>query len=170
MNVYAPNPKTLLSHIPPSHMDCVWSFTLIPAEECIPVDQIFGKIHTIPTWCIVTKCRQYNGDPRYMISPNAQSSLCNLLVASRDLCPHLWCNEDSLIGMDPHAHQLFSSESYMGTWSTSLQGHPTFRFQGHCYVVGLLLTQLPEIQVHPFPTPSQTVELISSSMISETTQ
>lgn len=154
MSVYAPNPKTLLSYVPPSHTDCVRSFTLIPAEECIPFDRIFGKIRAIPTWCIVTKRGRYNGDLGYMISFNAQSGLCDLLVASRDLRPHPRCDKDDLIGMDPHARRLFSPENYAGTRSASLQGHPTFRFRGHRYVAGLLLIQLPETQVRPFPTPT----------------
>ena len=152
MSIYAPDPKTLLSHIPPSHTDCMRNFTLIPAEDCIPLDWIFGKIHAIPTWCIVMKCGQYNGDLGYIISFNAQSGLCDVLVASRELRSHSQCDEDDLISMDSRARQLFSLESYTGTWSASLQGHPTFKFQGHCYVAGLLLIQLPEKQVHPFPT------------------
>jgi hypothetical protein len=87
VSIYAPNPKTLLSHVPSSHMDCVRSFTLVPAEECIPIKHIFGKVHAIPAWCVVTKRGRYNGDLGYMISFNAQSSLCDILVASRDLHP-----------------------------------------------------------------------------------
>ena len=154
MSIYTPDLKTLLSHVPPSHTDCVQNFTLIPAEDCIPLDRVFGKIHAIPTWCIVTKHGRYNGDLGYMISFNAQSGLCDMLVASRELHSHPQCDEDDLIGMDSHAHQLFSPESYTGTRSASLQGHPTFKFQGHRYVAGLLLIQLPEKQVRPFPTPS----------------
>ena len=103
MSIYTPDPKTLLTHVPPFHTNCIQSFTLIPAEECIPVDWTFGRIRTILTWCIVTKCGRYNGDLGYMISFNVQSGLSDLLVASRDLCPHPRCNEDDLIGMDPHA-------------------------------------------------------------------
>ena len=130
------------------------NFTLIPAEDCIPLDWIFGKIHAIPTWCIVMNHGWYNGNLGYMISFNTQSGLCDVLVASRELCSHPRCDEDDLISMDSHAHRLFFPESYMGTRSASLQGHPTFKFQGHRYVAGLLLIQLPEKQVCPFPTPS----------------
>ena len=156
MSIYAPDPKTLLSHVPPSHTDCMWNFTLIPAEDCIPLDQIFGKFHAIPTWCIVMNHGWYNGNLGYMISFNTQSGLCDVLVASRELCSHPRCDEDDLISMDSHAHRLFFPESYMGTRSASLQGHPTFKFQGHRYVAGLLCTYSAtrETQVRPFPTPS----------------
>jgi len=135
-------------------MDCVRSFTLIPVEECVPLDLIFGKVHAIPAWCLITKRGQYHGDLGYMIFFDAESGLCDILIASRELHLHPQHNKDDLIGVDRHARQIFSPESYTGTRSTSLLGHPTFRCQGHCYVAGLLLVQLPETEICLFPTPS----------------
>ena len=144
----------LLGCVPPSHTDCMRSFTLVPMEDCVPLNLIFGKVRAIPAWCLITKCRRYHGDLGYMIFFNAEFGLCDILVASRELRSHPQHDEDNLIGVDHHARRIFSPESYAGTRSTSLLGHPTFRFQGHCYVAGLLLVQLPETEICLFPTPS----------------
>lgn len=145
---------TLRCHVPPSHIDCVRSLTLVPVEERVPLIRVFGEVRTIPAWCIISKHGRYKGDLGYIISFNAQSGVFDVLAASRELEPLPRYDDDEMIGQDIRARRLFSPESYGGVQHTSVQGLPTYKFKQHRYVVGLLLLQLPEKQVRPCPTPS----------------
>ena len=98
------------------------------------------------------KCGQYKGDLGYAVAFDHKSSVLDVLVASRDLSP-LPCHPgDKMIGQDRHTRQLFSQENYKGVGSTSMYRHPTFIFQRHRYIAGLLLLQVPETQVCIPPT------------------
>lgn len=153
VSVFAPDRKTLFSRAPPSHIDCIRSYTRVPAED-IALHALFSGPRTIPAWCIITKRGLYKGDLGYVVAFDHKSGVLDILVASRYLSPLPRLPDDEMIGEDPHARRLFSQENYKGIGSTRMHGHPTFVFQNRRYIAGLLLLQLPATQVRELPTPS----------------
>jgi hypothetical protein len=118
----------------------------MPAED-IALHALFWRPRTIPAWCIITKRGLYKGDLGYMVAFDHKSGVLDILVALRYLSPLPRFPDDEMIGEDPHARRLFSQENYKGIGSTRMHGHPTFVFQSHHYIAGLLLLQLPATQV-----------------------
>ncbi|KAG6381505.1 hypothetical protein JVT61DRAFT_88 [Boletus reticuloceps] len=154
VNVQAPDPKTFLGHLPPSHIGCVRSYTLVPPEDRIPIFRSFGDVRAIPAWCLITRRGRYKGDLGYIISFNSQSGLFDILVASRELKPLPRHDNDDMVGEDAHARRLFFPQKYGGTQRAPVRGYNTYNFQRHRYVAGLMVMQLSDTQVRPYPNPS----------------
>ncbi|KAG6379423.1 hypothetical protein JVT61DRAFT_11892 [Boletus reticuloceps] len=150
--VRAPDPRTFLKHLPPSHIDCVQSFTLVPPEECILPLRLFEEMRVIPAWCVITKRGRYHGDLGYVFSFNSENGLFDILAASRELRPLPHHDNDEMISEDTNDRRLFSSQKYAGKGCASVHGHPTYAFKQYRYVAGLLFIQLPEHKfAHPPP-------------------
>jgi len=167
VTVFAPDSRTFMRALPPSHADCVRSWMFVPPED-LPTRLLFGQpTFATPSWYTIQKRGKYYGDLGYALSCDEESSVVHILVASRYLADPNRRRGDDNICQDNHARRLFSPEKYPSIKCRRVRGLLSFKHKRHTYVSGLLLMKLPMSQVRQLaspPTPQQIMLHIHSAI------
>jgi hypothetical protein len=166
VSLFAPDPKTFLRAVPPSHRSCVRGWSLIPFEERI--FPLFERSTTqVPGWYTVSKRGMYRGDLGYATFFDENSAELHLLVAPRRLKPRKRPAEGEDIGQDYNTpRRLFSPDEHAGHPCPPYHGNSCYQYNQNIFVCGLLLLKLKINQVdHALPPSPHQIALHVTSMV-----